>query len=940
MTVMSSSAPACKTLLIGGRAATCLAITFLILLAASADAMAETAAAGNEDDLAQRFPNPPSDARILKIVHHLPDAPVGQDGLFQSLLDQGFGGIVTNVSFDGYIESEEKWSAFVRGVNAARDMGMALWLYDERGYPSCKAGGLTLRDHPEWQAEGLYIADAVTEGGDIDLAVPPGVLASASAYPVTDGIIDLEHAVDLSANVHDGQLAWNAPAGSCHVMIITKDYLHKGTHADGNLSDDLPYPNLLMPEPTARFIELTHAEYAKRLDNDLSPWFIATFTDEPSLMSMFLNRQPWRVLPWAPNLPGEFETRRGYPLEPLVPVLIADAGAKGRAVRYDFWLTIGELVSENYFGQIQTWGRAHGAPSGGHLLLEEPIVAHVPLYGDFFRCIRRLDAPSMDCLTSVPSSVPWFVARLLSSAAELEGNTVTMSETSDHAERYRAEGDNRPVRVVTEDEIRGTCNRLILNGITTITSYYSFALLSPERLVRLNEWIGRCSTMLKGGHQVADIAVLYPGESVWPRFVPSYHMTENCPPDAQRIQSIYQAVSNSLFEAHRDFTYVDGQALCEATVDNGILKHGDLEWRVVVLPCADTLPMQAWENLAAFWRSGGVVIAVSSLPANSEREFPSPAVQSLAAELFTRGDSPTFATNDAGGAGVYLPPGSDALLPMVLDSLLGQDVRVGEKDAPLRVTHRRIDGHEIFFVINDSGGPWEGALDFAARGAGEQWDPATGTMNPLSSPVGVPAKLGPYGGMLYRFNEAQRPKRKTAAEGSLPGLNLSAIPTTQPTVGMGEFVDGAIEQSSDGAWHANARLTKGEVDTHLFVSYSYEASLDLNSAVCFVLDTTVPDGQSAPTPLRVIVRDAHGAEYIANTDRSMGTPGTQRCYVSLNQFERAGWSQAQTSAFDWSSVTAIRVGWGGYHGTEGETIAFTLSPLQVGHFATQDRPII
>ncbi|GMV95002.1 MAG: hypothetical protein AMXMBFR82_47800 [Candidatus Hydrogenedentota bacterium] len=891
-------------------------------------------AAQSDTPIAERFANPPAESRILKIVHSLPDAPDGQDGLLQSLLNQGFGGIVTNVSFTDYLESEEKWSAFVRGVNAAKDMGTALWLYDERGYPSCKAGGLTLRDHPEWQAEGLYIADAVTEGGDIELAVPPGALVTASAYPITDGAIELEHAVDLATHIRDGQLAWTAPAGSWHVMIITKDYLHEGTHADGNLSDDLKYPNLLMPEPTARFIELTHAEYAKRLDTDLSPWFIATFTDEPSLMSMFLKRQPWRVLPWAPNLPGEFEKRRGYPLEPLLAALVADAGAKGRSVRYDFWLTVGELVSENYFGQIQTWCRAHNTQSGGHLLLEEPLLAHVPLYGDFFRCIRRLDAPSMDCLTSVPSSVPWFVARLLSSAAELEGRRVTMSETSDHAERYRAEGDTRPLRVVTEDEIRGTCNRLILNGITTITSYYSFAQLSPEQIMRLNEWIGRCSTMLQGGHQVADIAVLYPGESVWPRFVPSYHMTENCPPDTQRIQSIYQAVSNSLFEARRDFTYVDGQALCDATVNDGVLVHGDLEWHVVVLPCADTLPMQAWENLAEFWRSGGVLIAVSSLPANSEREFPSPAVQALGAEVFTRGDSPTFASNEAGGAGVYLPPGSDALLPLVLDSLLVPDMRVGEKDAPLRVTHRRIDGREVYFVINDSGEPWEGVLDFAARGAGEQWDPATGTMNPLSSPNGVPAKLGPYGAMLYRFDEAQRPERKAAAEGSLPGLKLSAFPTTQPTVGMGEFVDGVIEQTAGGAWHAKARLTKGEVDTHLFVSYSYEDPLDLHSAVCFVLDTTAPDGQSAPTPLRVIVRDAHGAEYIANTDRSMGAPGTQRSYVSLTLFERAGWSQAQTSAFDWSAVTAIRIGWGGYHGSEGETIAFTLSPLQVGQFST------
>src|SRR5512135_1245069 len=94
--------------------------------------------------------------------------------------------------------------------------------------------------------------------------------------------------------------------------------------------------------------------------------------------------------------------------------------------------TVGELVSENFFGQIQTRCRQHGVPSGGHLLWEESITADVPLYGDFFRCARRLDAPSIDCLTSVPAEVPWEIARMIRSIADLEGQPTTMCEVSDH----------------------------------------------------------------------------------------------------------------------------------------------------------------------------------------------------------------------------------------------------------------------------------------------------------------------------------------------------------------------------------------------------------------------------------------------------------------------------------------------------------------------------
>ena len=222
---------------------------------------------------------------------------------------------------------------------------------------------------------------------------------------------------------------------------------YEGTHAAVSLAFKKPCINLLMPETTARFLEVTHERYAARLGQDLGKWFVATFTDEPSLMNLWFRPMPYRVLPWSANLPGEFRKRRGADLKPLLPALVVEAGPRGAKARYDFWDTIADLVSENYFGQIQAWCRAHGFASGGHLLMEESLAAHVPLYGDFFRCVRRLDAPSMDCLTSLPSEVPWYVARMIDSAACLEGRTVTMSEASDHSQRYRGEGDKRPVKI-------------------------------------------------------------------------------------------------------------------------------------------------------------------------------------------------------------------------------------------------------------------------------------------------------------------------------------------------------------------------------------------------------------------------------------------------------------------------------------------------------------
>ena len=121
---------------------------------------------------------------------------------------------------------------------------------------------------------------------------------------------------------------------------------------------------------------------------------------------------------------------------------------------------------------------------------EETFNFHVSHYGDFFRCMRRLDAPSIDCLTSIPSNVSWLAALYAGSARELNGARYTMSETSDHCERNR-----KTVYQVCEGEVNGTLNRLLWGGINTFTSYYSFRGFKDDALRRINVRLGRLNTL-------------------------------------------------------------------------------------------------------------------------------------------------------------------------------------------------------------------------------------------------------------------------------------------------------------------------------------------------------------------------------------------------------------------------------------------------------------
>lgn len=856
---------------------------------------------------------------ILKIVHILPTDVAAQDALLQTLAEQGFGGIVTNVSFHDYLVSEENWAAFLRVTGEARARGMKVWLYDEKGYPSGNAGGLTLKEHPEWEARGLLCIQkrVDTAGGEVvTLDVPPGTLRCAVALDNATGA-----RADIGGVVAGGTLAWTAPAGSWTVMAITESNLFDGTHASMNLHMKIPYVNLMMAEPTARFIELTHDEYARRLGADLGRHFVATFTDEPSLMSLFMREMPYGALPWSPSFAEEFRKLHGYDIEPSLPLLVAGNGPGAAKIRYDFWHTVGRLVEDNFFGQLQTWCRQHNTQSGGHLLCEESLIGDVGLYGDFFACTRRLDAPSIDCLTSIPEEVAWYIARVASSAAELEGRGEVMSETSDHCQVYRPEGDTRPVRIVTEDEIRGTCGKLILNGITTHTSYYSFKERTPEELQRINQWIARCSGAMKGGRQAADVAVVYPVESIWPKYMPSRRWTEDVSPETEAIERSYRGAMNGLYTSGRDFTVVDSRALMDAAVSEGALVHGELRWKALVLPRVDTLREEAWKRIGEAIDGGVVVVALGVKPENSERDFPSPVAQAVAAKLVTPGEAAS------GPHGIWLGPGNERLLPVMLRGVM-PDFDAGP-DSPLRVTHRTIGGRERYMVFNDSRAAWEGLVWFRAQGAGSMMNPADGARVDGIDAAGSRVAIESFGARIFDFDKAA-PATVTVAA---PVLG-QPTPLTPSAVGKGagEFVQGDVApvENTPGAYRLPVRITKSDTDTFAFLCYEFDAPVDLSKIPQQVvaIDLACDGAPDRPIDLLLILVDAAGHEHATSTGIFFGAQGTQPVYMPLSAFTPAAWRPQPEGPFDRTAIKTIRIGWGGYKGKEGQTLSFTASALR------------
>ena len=94
-------------------------------------------------DRPPRWIDPPAEDRPLQIVHGIHAGRASVDGM-KYYQDLGLGGIVCNVAFGEYMQSDKHWNTLIAGVEACKELGLVVWLYDEDGYPSGAAGGLVI----------------------------------------------------------------------------------------------------------------------------------------------------------------------------------------------------------------------------------------------------------------------------------------------------------------------------------------------------------------------------------------------------------------------------------------------------------------------------------------------------------------------------------------------------------------------------------------------------------------------------------------------------------------------------------------------------------------------------------------------------------------------------------------------------------------------------
>ena len=113
-----------------------------------------------------------------------------------------------------------------------------------------------------------------------------------------------------------------------------------------------------------------------------------------------------------------------------------------------------------------------------------------------------------------------------------------------------------------------------------------------------------------------------------------------------------------------------------------------------------------------------------------------------------------------------------------------------------------------------------------------------------------------------------------------------------------------------------------------FLAFNYANPIDFSKAASIAFDAETPPGQHAGTSLLIILRDKNGVEYFADTGYPLFGETPHRCSVPMALFEHAGFSAGPDGPFDFTAVSTMSIGWGGYKGAEDDTIEFTIGNVE------------
>jgi hypothetical protein len=527
---------------------------------------------------------------------------------------------------------------------------------------------------------------------------------------------------------------------------------------------------------------------------------------------------------WTPNLPTEFQKRRGYDLLPHLPELVAGGTRAADTIRHDWGQTLTELVNENYLTQINNWAIAHHTKFRSQTY-GEPAVT--------FSSQRLAALPEGEG----PQWRAFSTLRWATSANHVFGNNVTSGETFTwlHSPVFRA----TPLDMKAEadiDFIMGE-NQIIGHGWPysppagkvpepgwSLYAAASFNNHNPWHPVMpvVTRYIQRISWLLRQGQPANQVAILLPTDDAWASFTPA-HVTVT---GAMQTR-ITPALMSAILSAGYNVDYIDAEAINSV----GLGTH-----QILVLPPTDRIPLDTLKKIAAWSEHGGKVLAVGHLPTQDPEGNPSPEITELTKSI-------------------VLVPNTDQLSKALATAQNPDlDLVAGDVEALKNIgfIRRKLTSADVYFVANTSNESIDVIVSaFGTRyGRGESLNPDSGVSS-FASARCQQVTLAAYESRIFIFSGAlASPNQSKCVFGK--DLSNKARPAYPSVISETESFKGETLTDLSPDWQVTFTSTKEtETEPTLTDWTTSPATRYYSGEAVYSRDFTVAAAQRTPIFLEV-----------------------------------------------------------------------------------------
>ncbi|MCF7803534.1 MAG: glycoside hydrolase family 2 protein [Candidatus Marinimicrobia bacterium] len=525
-----------------------------------------------------------------------------------------------------------------------------------------------------------------------------------------------EDTLDLTGKVTaDGTLDWTAPQSTWTLYTLFQGWHGKMVEraapgGEGNVIDH--FSDAALEHYLSKFDEA----FEGRNTDGLRGFFNDSYeVDDASGDADF-----------TPEFFEEFESRKGYDLRRHLPDLFAEEPSE-RTIRLitDYRDVISDLLLEEFTQNWDAWAKeqdaivrnqAHGSPA-----------SILDLYA----------------ATDIPETEGRDVIRFkfASSAAHVTGKPLASAEAATWLNEH-FQSSLSDVKTAVDEYFLGGVNHIVYHGTPYSLDeadwpgwlFYAAVHFGPTNsfwtdFPKLNQYITRTQSFLQAGKPANDVLVYFPIYDAWAE--PGQSLLRHFDGNAEGTTT--REVGEHLLSLGYGFDFISDRQIQEVAFKSGRFNTGGGEYKVVIVPECQFIPLATMEKLVAFARDGGAVVFQGSLPTDVPG-LPNVIIrQHQFDELVNSIDFSAESNNDVSvgkiGSGKVIL--SDKISPALAKSPV-QPEQMATKG--FRFVKRMIQDRTVYFVVNstDSGFTGWTELNTAAESV-IRFNPMTGESGLLRS---------------------------------------------------------------------------------------------------------------------------------------------------------------------------------------------------------------